>query len=105
VAPFKKSSAAATGLQWCGSRAATEATLECVAADIGEVMRPIGSKVRRRSAQLAMKAAEYKAKRRLFDRRRSFREKSMANPAKRAQGETMHNHSAAAEQSAKNSGL
>jgi hypothetical protein len=59
----------------------------------------------RRTAQMATKAAEYKARRWLFDRRYRFREKAIANRAKRAHGECMHNNSAATERSAKDSGL
>ena len=54
---------------------------------------------------MATNAAEYKASRRLFGRYRGFREKAVANRAKRAHGERMHTNSAGAELSAKDSGL
>jgi hypothetical protein len=53
---------------------------------------------------MATNAAEYKASRRLFGRYRHFNEKAIANRAKRAHGEGMHNNSAGADRPAKDGG-
>jgi hypothetical protein len=65
----KKSSAAVTGAHWRGSGAAIELTLVCIAADVsrsatGPVCR--FAKSLRRTAKMATKTAEYKAKPMIF---------------------------------------
>jgi chorismate mutase len=46
----------------------------------------------RRTAEMATKATEYKAKRGLFDLRPPIREKAIANRVKRAHRKSMHNN-------------
>jgi hypothetical protein len=71
-----------------------------MAAVTGEVRRPIRSanpwNLFRRSAEMATRAAEYKATRRLFDLTLQSREKAIANRTKRAHGKRMHNNSVGA---------
>jgi len=57
----------------------------------------------RRTAQMATEAAPYKAKPWLFGLSGRFREKVMANRAKRAHGKRMHHYGVDAELFAKDS--
>ncbi len=71
-----------------------------MAAVTGQVTRPIRPanlwNLFPGSAEMATKAAEYKATRRLFDLTLQSREKAIANRAKRAHGKRMHNISVGA---------
>lgn len=58
-------------------------------------------KLFRRTAEMATKALEYKARRRFLDRCGRFGEKAIANRTKRAHGECMHNDGIGAKLSAK----
>jgi hypothetical protein len=66
-----------------------------MAAIAGEVPRPIGLPISGTcpgAAEMATKAAEYKARRGLFDLTPPTREKAIANRTKRAHGKRMHNN-------------